>query len=90
MGDDVYKLAFDRLNDFVKGMGGSKFQSSIWQRQFTVELLGRPELEESQASGLISLHGCDACNRTSHPATFEVRFTAVSYTHLTLPTKRIV
>lgn len=84
MSDDVYRMAFHRLDDFVKGMGGSKFQSSIWQPKFSGELLGRPNLEEKRQSSEVIMHGCDACNRTNHPATFEVRFSGAKYDKETL------
>lgn len=84
MSDDVYRMAFHRLDDFVKGMGGSKFQSSIWQPRFSGELLRRPNLEEKRQSSELIMHGCDACNRTNHPATFEVRFIGAKYDKETL------
>jgi len=84
MSDDVYRIAFRRLDDFVKGMGGSKFQSSIWQARFSGELLSRPGLEEKRQSSEVIMHGCDACNRTNHPASFEVKFTGAKYDKETL------
>lgn len=84
MSDDVYRMAFRRLDDFVKGMGGSKFQSSVWQARFSGELLSRPGLEEKRQSSEVIMHGCDACNRTNHPATFEVKFTGAKYDKETL------
>lgn len=82
---EVYRIAFSRLNDFVKGMGGSKFQSSAWGPTFLRSLRARPVLQEAQFAGIDLLHDrCDACNRSNHPATFEVVFSGSSYDKETL------
>ncbi|KAI9671436.1 MAG: hypothetical protein M1831_004345 [Alyxoria varia] len=72
---EVYHIAFSRLNDFARGMGGSKFQSSAWTPKFTRALNARPELTENHVgtTSFLPAH-CDACNRSNHPATFEVQF----------------
>ena len=54
-------------------------------RDFVIELLGRPaRLELAVAGGIAEkVHNIESSG-------FESLFIAVSYTHLTLPTKRIV
>ena len=46
MDDDIYDLAFKKLDDEVRGLAGSKFTSSAWTRDFTIALQGRPYLGE--------------------------------------------
>lgn len=83
--DEVYYIAFQRLNDYVTGMGGSKFQSSVWVPRFLRSLKARPVLEENHFSGADLLHDrCDACNRSNHPATYEVCFQGPLYNKYSL------
>ena len=83
--DEVYDIAFRRLDDYVTGMGGSKFQSSVWVPQFIRSLKARPVLEETRFSSADLLHDrCEACNRSGHPATFEVRFSGLPYNRSSL------
>ena len=85
MRHEVYHIAFSRLDDFARGMGGSKFQSSAWTPRFTRALNARPELTENHIGGASSLPThCDACNRSNHPATFEVQFHGDPYDKKTL------
>ncbi|GAB7357767.1 hypothetical protein MBLNU459_g0417t1 [Dothideomycetes sp. NU459] len=86
--DEIYDLAFKKLDDYVKGLAGSKFTSAAWTQDFTFALQARPEI---LASRLDRLSGdnfmrdkCDACNRSGHPATFEVRFEGRPYHPQTL------
>lgn len=78
--DEIYRFSFARLDDFVKGLGGSKYQSSVWTPNFSKSLNSRPVLEDHQFTNSGLLHDrCDACNRSGHPATWEVRFTGNCY-----------
>ena len=78
--DEIYNITFSRLNDFVKGMGGSKYLSSAWTATFTRAIQARPELEANHFAATDFLHDrCDACNRSAHPATYEVRFLGLAY-----------
>jgi len=80
MTDDVYRISFQRLDDLVKGMGGSKFQSSAWTSRFLRPLLARPILDDNRFTNSGLEHDrCDACNRSGHPATWEVRFQGALY-----------
>ncbi|KAB8360709.1 hypothetical protein FH972_024445 [Carpinus fangiana] len=78
--NNAYHIAFLRLSDFVTGMGGSKYRSSVWTPMFLRALLARPILEESHFAGDAMMRDrCDACNRSGHPATYEVRFQGKPY-----------
>lgn len=84
MDDEVYQIAFRRLDDFVKGLGGSKYQSAAWVAGFLKSLKSRPILASHRFMN-DGLNGhCDACNRTGHPATYEVEFTGNTYDKDTL------
>lgn len=85
--DELYDLAFRKLDDEVRGLAGSKFKSSVWQRDFMVSLEGRPEVILTENEGLMSEmleEKCQACNRSGHPATFNIQFTGRPYHMSTL------
>jgi len=87
MNDEIYGLAFKKLDDEVRGLAGSKFTSSAWTRDFTIALQGRPylairEIEDPARS--IIYDRCEACNRSGHPATFELQFQGKPYMQDTL------
>lgn len=81
--DEVYGLAFKKLDDEVKGLAGSKFISSAWTPQFMFALRARPEIAfgpiDRNSDGNWMRDKCDACNRSGHPATFEVQFQGRPY-----------
>ena len=81
MEDDVYRLAFNKLDDEVKGLVGSKFMSAAWTADFTRAVQSRPQIEAQELpKGSGFLHDkCGACNRSGHPATWKVRFTGKPY-----------
>ena len=87
IGHPYYKFSFDKLETELRGLGNSKFQSSVWRPDFVNALLARPNIEITEI-----IHGrlevldqnCEACNRTGHPATFEARFTGNPYDAFTL------
>lgn len=82
--DEIYKGTFDRLDDFVKGMGGSKFQSAAWTANFIRALKARPVITEQRFTN-DGLHDrCDACNRSGHPPTWEVQLSGSPYDNDTL------
>ena len=80
----VYNLAFKRVDDYARGMGSSKFQSSAWTPIFSRALKARPVIEEMRFANMGLHDRCDACNRSRHPATFEVRFKGSVYSPDTL------
>jgi hypothetical protein len=87
MDDEVYDIAFRKLDDEVKGLAGSKFTSSAWTERFTRALHARPGILVSDISGVsrsLLEHHCDACNRTNHPATFDIHFSGKPYKESTL------
>ncbi|CAD0105911.1 unnamed protein product [Aureobasidium uvarum] len=83
MDDEIYDLTFKKLDDEVKGLAGSKFQSAAWTSTFTLALQARPDLLSARLDRQSSAHfgrdKCDACNRTGHPATYEIKFEGKPY-----------
>lgn len=85
--DEIYDLAFRKLDDEVKGLAGSKFTSSIWTSSFTKALKARPDivlLELSKEFRAVMSPHCEACNRRTHPATWSIQFTGKPYHHSNL------
>ncbi|OJD29734.1 putative transcription factor iiic-like protein [Diplodia corticola] len=80
--DEIYRLTFRKLDDEVKGLAGSKFTSSAWTRDFTRALHARPRLDSVELGGasraLLENH-CQACNRRTHPATWDIMLTGKAY-----------
>ncbi|KAK8248930.1 hypothetical protein IWZ00DRAFT_509542 [Phyllosticta capitalensis] len=87
MTDEIYKLTFRKLDDEVRALSDSKFTSSAWTKDFTRALHARPFIEVMEITGpgrsLLGEH-CAACNRTNHPATWDIRFTGKPYHRETL------
>ncbi|KIW00029.1 uncharacterized protein PV09_08381 [Verruconis gallopava] len=84
---EIYAITFKKLNDEVKGLAGSTFTSSAWTRDFTISLQARPGIELTEMGGLgmgLELDKCQACNRSGHPATFQIKFTGRPYNPETL------
>ncbi|KAK4992247.1 hypothetical protein LTR50_001227 [Elasticomyces elasticus] len=90
MEDEVYALAFRKLDDEVKGLAGSTYRSAAWTRDFTVALQARPGIEylpiDRQSDEHAFKHKCEACNRSGHPPTWEIRFLGKPYNQDTLET----
>lgn len=87
MDDEVYDLTFRKLDDEVKGLAGSKFTSAAWIEEFTYALKARPDIayEPLDRSGEHWLNDhCDACNRSGHPATYQIQFQGKPYHKQTL------
>lgn len=82
--DEVYATAFRRLDDSMKGLVGSKFQSSAWTAAFTRAIKARPDLQEEHFIN-DGLHDkCDACNRSRHPPTWRLWLQGDPYNQHTL------
>ena len=82
MHEELYELAFRKLDDEVRGLAGSKFTSAAWTQDFTLSLNSRPEIAfepiaRNADEGLDDK--CDACNRSGHPATYQVQFQGRPY-----------
>ncbi|KAF2104005.1 hypothetical protein NA57DRAFT_50857 [Rhizodiscina lignyota] len=81
--DEVYDLAFRKLNDEAKGLAGSKFVSAAWKLEFTRSLNSRPEIVIHH-TGADGINHCEACGRRGHPATYEITFHGNPYNRETL------
>lgn len=74
--NEVYRLAFQKLNDELQGLAGSKFTSSIWTSDFSTSLQARPGIALMEVDAVL---GCEACNRQSHVAKWDIQFTGKPY-----------
>lgn len=81
--DPVYRVAFDKLEAEVRGRTGSQLVSSVWSTDFRKALLARPNIEITTYPIEFS-HPCDACNRSGHPASFDVKLAGKAYSLDTL------
>ncbi|RAH61112.1 transcription factor IIIc-like protein [Aspergillus piperis CBS 112811] len=81
--DPVYEVAFSKLEDEVKGRTGSQLVSSVWNAKFRRALLARPQIEITTFP-TIENHPCDACNRSGHPASFDIKVYGKAYSLKTL------
>ncbi|KAI1406971.1 hypothetical protein F5Y13DRAFT_143279 [Hypoxylon sp. FL1857] len=81
--DPVYVNAWRKLDDEVRTLASSKFASSAWKSEFYRALKGRPKMDfyemdgSERSSGLYN--SCEACGRSSHPATFKIFFRGHPY-----------
>ena len=82
--DPIYRIAFDRLDDEVKGYSGSKFISSAWVGDFARSLKARPQFICKPVGEASFEQRCDACNRSGHPAIWQVSFSGKVYDKKTL------
>lgn len=78
-----YKLAFAKLEDEVRGRAGSQLLSSSWNVGFRRALMARPHIEVTMFAATVE-HHCDACNRSGHPASSDVKFSGKAYSLETL------
>ena len=86
--DEIYNLTFNKLDDEVKGLAGSKFESSAWRPEFLYALRARPQIAANKMdrndAAIAFKEKCDACNRSGHMPTFEVQFQGRPYHGKTL------
>ena len=82
--DTCYQVAFYKLDDQVQGLAGSKFVSAAWGGDFLKALKSRPELAYVEVSGLLGIEHCAACNKSNHPAKFQLIFSGKPYDRRTL------
>lgn len=75
--DDIYRVAWQKLDDQVCGLTQSKFSSAAWSRDFHVALHARP-VKRTGTMPAFDQH-CQACNRSGHPATRRIQFTGAPY-----------
>lgn len=83
--DPLYRVAFEKLEAEVRGRTGSQYISSVWNTDFRRALLARPQMDTTPYPTDFN-HPCDACNRTGHPASFDVKLTGKAYSLETLET----
>jgi hypothetical protein len=76
-GDDIYRVAWQKLDDQVQGLVGSKFSSAAWTRDFHVALHARPAKVTAAMAGWDE--HCQACNRSGHTATRSIQFLGAPY-----------
>ncbi|WEW61716.1 hypothetical protein PRK78_007210 [Emydomyces testavorans] len=76
--DEVYRVAFDKVNDEVMGVAGSQLISSTWRVDFRRALTARPGIEVTMYPSSVS-GSCDACGRSKHPAKCDIRFSGKPY-----------
>ncbi|KAL1969273.1 hypothetical protein VTN77DRAFT_9465 [Rasamsonia byssochlamydoides] len=81
--DEIYKSAFRKLDDEVKGRTGSQFISAVWNVDFRRALLARPHIEIT-AFPTTANHPCDACRRSGHPASSDIKLYGKPYSLETL------
>lgn len=83
--DDIYDIAFRKVSDEIQGQTGSRYRSAAWNKEFVTVLDARPLFHIQEFDGSEVLHPrCEACNRTNHPATWEVAITGDAYDKNTL------
>lgn len=79
--DDIFKLAFDRIDDQVRGHAGSRLISSAWNAEFKWMILARPDMAIVALPGLDEdlIRSCDACNKANRPARYDFVLTGDAY-----------
>ena len=84
--DQLWTLAFQKIDDEVKGQAGSRLISAAWNAPFRRTLEARPNLQVVRLPGDEGdyIRTCDACNRTNHPAQYDFVFHGEAYHHKTL------
>jgi len=81
--DPIYQVAVQKLDDEVRGLAGSKFMSAAWNAAFLSTLKAKPDIAYLDAQGLFEQH-CEACNRSNHPASFQLIFSGKPYNRQSL------
>ncbi|KAK3357312.1 hypothetical protein B0T25DRAFT_449926 [Lasiosphaeria hispida] len=78
---DLYRIAWQKLDDEVSGLAQSKFASSTWKKDFIMALRARPYLNnvELPKGDPNELQHCGACGRSGHPAKWAIMFSGSPY-----------
>lgn len=84
--DELFNLAFARIDDQVKAQAGSRLISSAWGTTFKRAILARPNMSVVALPGDDEDHvrTCDACSRVNNPARYEFVFSGNAYSKRTL------
>ncbi|KAH7113785.1 hypothetical protein B0J11DRAFT_471975, partial [Dendryphion nanum] len=80
--NDLYRLAFSKLDGEVSGLAESKYSSSVWTSDFSRALKARPDITISEIghfAAAMGETGCEACNRKTHHASFSITFSGKPY-----------
>lgn len=78
-----FKFAFAKVDDEVRGRAGSQLVSSSWNVAFRRALMARPHMEVTHFP-VMAEHSCDACNRSNHPASSDLKLFGKAYSLETL------
>lgn len=81
--DPMFKMAFAKLEDEVKGRSGSQLISSVWSPEFIYAIQARPSMEVTSYPTEED-HPCDACRRSGHPASSDLKPYGKAYSLETL------
>lgn len=81
--DPMFKMAFMKLEDEVKGRSGSQLISSVWSPQFIYAIQARPSMDITSYPTEED-HPCDACRRSGHPASADLKPYGKAYSLETL------
>ena len=76
--DVIYRIAFFKINDAVKGFSASKFLSAAWNKEFLHALKTFPELAVTAVRTMFD-QKCGACNRSKHPAKHQLVLSGKPY-----------
>lgn len=79
--DDMFTLAFDRVDDQVKAQAGSRLISAAWNAEFKYTIQARPQMSISALPGLDEdlIRSCDACNKANRPARYDFILSGDAY-----------
>jgi hypothetical protein len=66
----LYRMAWKKLDDEVRGLATSKFASAAWKKDFYMALRARPYFTNGELpkGDLLEAQSCGACGRSGHPA----------------------
>jgi hypothetical protein len=79
--DALYRLAWSKLDDQVKGQAGSRLISAAWNAMFKYTILARPQIAIDTLPGMDEdlLRSCDACNKAQNPARYDFVLSGTAY-----------
>ncbi|KAK0630682.1 hypothetical protein B0T17DRAFT_590121 [Bombardia bombarda] len=78
----LYMIAWQKLDDEVRGLAQSKFASAAWKKDFFMALRARPYFTNTELGrgDVNELENCGACGRSGHPAKWIMSFSGSAYT----------
>ncbi|KAL3423218.1 hypothetical protein PVAG01_04965 [Phlyctema vagabunda] len=82
--DPIYRTAFRKLDDEVRGYANSKYVSSVWREGFSKALWARPIFLERDLGIAEPGMKCNACNRSGHPPSYVIQLQGKAYSKETL------